>query len=304
MCEVSSFQLSNIEQFRAKASVILNLAPDHFDWHTGMADYAGSKARIVENMLPDDFLVYNAEDGFCRQVAARARGRRVGLSHSRVDGSGIWLEGGVITTGPPFEGAPLIDSDDLRLAGAHNLDNVMAAAAVALLLGRDRDSVARAAESFEGLEHRCEPAGAVGGVEFFNDSKATNPHASMHAIRSFDKPFVAIMGGRNKGLDFSELAQALCDRISEGSLVGLVLMGESAPEIEGALMDVCATAAGGRVVMGTDMDDSVAKAYRMAAGDASVLFTPACASFDMFDDYKARGNSFKASVGKLSGGRE
>jgi UDP-N-acetylmuramoylalanine--D-glutamate ligase len=195
-----------------------------------------------------------------------------------------------------------MDSTVLKLAGAHNVDNVMAAAAASLALGRDRADVALKASSFEGLEHRCEPAGAVRGVEFFNDSKATNPHATLHAVRSFDRPFVAIMGGRNKGLDFSELAVALCERLDDGTMIGLVLMGESAPEIADAVLEVCPEKANGRMVRTADMDESVSKAFQMASPEASVLFTPACASFDMYEDYQDRGRSFKASVGRLAGG--
>jgi len=302
VCEVSSFQLANIERFRASVAVILNLAPDHFDWHRGMEDYAAAKSRIIENMSADDFLVYNADDEFCARLASKARGKTIGFARAQGPGIGMFLEGTIITTGPPLASGALVDSSNLRLAGAHNVDNVMAAAAAALALGRSRDEVARVAVSFEGLEHRCEPAGVVGGVEFFNDSKATNPHASLHAVRSFDGPFVAIMGGRNKGLDFLELADSLCQRLDDGSLVGLVLMGESADEIADAVGEACAALANGRVVRASDMDESVKVAYRMASPEASVLFTPACASFDMFQDYEDRGRSFKASVGKLAGG--
>ena len=302
VCEVSSFQLANIEQFNARVAVILNLAPDHFDWHAGMEDYAAAKARLIENMSADDFLVFNADDQFCVSLASRARGRTVGFGREPAPGTGIYLDGTTITTAPPLEAGPLMDSTALKLAGAHNVDNVMAAAAAALALGRDRAEVALKASSFEGLEHRCEPAGAVRGVEFFNDSKATNPHATLHAVRSFDGPFVAIMGGRNKGLDFSELAVALCERLDDGTMVGLVLMGESAPEIADAVLEVCPKKANGRVVRAADMDESVSKAFQMASPEASVLFTPACASFDMYEDYKDRGRSFKASVGRLAGG--
>ena len=302
VCEVSSFQLANIERFRADVAVILNLAPDHFDWHSGMKDYAAAKARLIENMTGDDFLVYNADDEFCVSLASRACGRTIGFGKGAAPGNGIYLKGTSIVTAPPLDEGILMDATDLKLAGAHNVDNVMAAAAAALALGWPRREVAKRAASFEGLEHRCEPAGSIRGVEFFNDSKATNPHATMHAVKSFDRPFVAIMGGRNKGLDFSELAVALCERMDDGTMVGLVLMGESAPEIAEAVLEVCPDKAGGRLVRAAGMDESVAEAYRMASPEASVLFTPACASFDMYDDYKDRGRSFKASVGRLAGG--
>lgn len=301
VCEVSSFQLQNIEEFHARVGVILNLAPDHFDWHDDLEDYGRAKARIVENMEPGDFLVYNAEDPFCREVASGAAGKTAGFSHSKGDGVSIWLEEGWIATGAPLPTGRLLDAGDLKLVGAHNIENVMAAAGVALALGESADVVREAAVSFEGLEHRCEPAGEVMGVAFFNDSKATNPHASMHAVSAFEVPFVAILGGRNKGLDFTDLSEALCARLDDGSLLGIVLLGESAPEIASALRS-CGRAADGRVAIAADMDDSVAKALEMARPGTAVLFTPACASFDMFSDYKDRGRAFKDSVARLAGG--
>lgn len=302
VCEVSSFQLQNIERFRARVSVMLNLAPDHFDWHEDLRDYARAKARIIENMRRDDFLIYNAQDAFCREVASRAAGTAAGFSREKVAGASLWVEEGAIVTGPPLAPCRLLDVADLKLVGAHNVDNVMAAAASALALGEDAGRVRDAALGFSGLEHRCEPAGEVGGVAFFNDSKATNPHASIHAVCSFDTPFVAILGGRNKGLDFTELAGVLCSRLDEGSLRGIVLLGESAGEIETSLRDECGRAANGHVVIAADMDDSVSKAFEMACDGAAVLFTPACASFDMFTDYQDRGRAFKAAVDRLAGG--
>jgi UDP-N-acetylmuramoylalanine--D-glutamate ligase len=302
VCEVSSFQLQNIEEFRARVAALLNLAPDHFDWHDALEDYGRAKARIIENMRADDFLVYNADDAFCRDVASRAAGTTIGFSHGRRSGAAIWLEEGWIVTGQPLAQGRLLKVTDLTLAGTHNVENVMAGAAVALVLGEEAAAVRRAAIDFQGLEHRCEPAGEILGVTFYNDSKATNPHASLSAVASFEVPFVAILGGRNKGLDFSELAEALCSRLDEGNLLGIVLMGESATEIEAAIRQACGSAANEHVVLAGDMDESVASALEMARDGAAVLFTPACASFDMFSDYKDRGRAFKSAVERLAGG--
>lgn len=301
VCEVSSFQLANIERFRAKVAVILNLAPDHFDWHSDLDDYAAAKARIVENMVPGDFLVYNEADEFCRDVAARAAGTAVGFARSTSDSAGIWLEETHLRTRGSLGDGALLETGDLKIAGAHNLDNVMAASAAALLMGAPRGQVREAAVAFEGLEHRCEPAGSVEGVEFFNDSKATNPHATLVAVSSFEGPFVAILGGKNKGLEFSGLAHTLCRRLRDGSLLGVVVMGECASDIEQELKDACGKDANGHITRATDMHDSVEKAFEMARPRGSVLFSPASASFDMFTDYKDRGRAFKAAVERLAG---
>jgi len=302
VCEVSSFQLQNIDTFRPHVAVVLNLAPDHFDWHEDIGDYSRAKMRIVENMGEDDCLVYNIDDAFCREVAGKARGMTIGFGPERREGSGIWLEDGWVVTGRPLPPRRLLEVGKLKLVGGHNIENVMAAAAASLAICDDALKVAGSAESFGGLEHRCEPAGEISGVLFYNDSKATNPHAAQHAVRAFEGRFVAIMGGRNKGLDFTELAHELCCLMREGRLEGVVLVGESAPEMRSAIESSCGELAGERLVTVGDLDESVAVALAMAGPGASVLFSPACASFDMFEDYKHRGRAFKAAVLKLAGG--
>ncbi len=302
VCEASSFQLQNIEKFRAKVSLVLNLAPDHFDWHENIEDYGRAKMRVIENMLPDDFLVYNADDSFCRQVASRANGVTIGFSSSESEEAAIRVVDGWIVTGAPLPQHRVLDTAGLKIAGSHNVENVMAAAGAALILGEDPSRVRDAAYGFKGLEHRCERVAVVGGVSFYNDSKATNPHAALSAVRSFSEPFVAIMGGRNKGLEFTELATAMRARMDDGMLLGVVLLGESSQEIEDAIHKARGHDVNRRVVVASDMEDSVRKAYEMATSGASVLFAPACASFDMFSDYKERGESFKAAVGMLEEG--
>lgn len=301
VCEVSSFQLQNIELFRPNVAVALNLAPDHFDWHADMDEYASAKARMVENMTGDDTLVFNADDEFCARLAAGAQSLAVGFSRSGTGGA-LAVSEGAIVTGPPLEPGTLVELRDLSLVGAHNLDNVMAAAGVALILGEDRERVRSAVAGFKGLEHRCEPAGEVGGITFYNDSKATNPHASLQAVASFDRPFVVIAGGRNKGLEFSGLAGTLCRRMEDGTLAGIVLMGESASEINDAVTDACPSLAAHNIARAGDMLEAVRKAYEMTPEGGAVLFSPACASFDMYSDYKDRGRAFKAAVSGLAGG--
>ena len=301
--EVSSFQLQNIERFRAKVAVVLNIAPDHYDWHRDFEEYRQAKMRLVENMLPDDFLVYNQDDESCRLMAEKARGSTMGFSSTRRPGSAIWVEDGWITAGPPAGAGRVLPVSELRLAGAHNVENVMAAVGVSLAMGQDPARIREGAAGFEGLEHRVEYVTDIDGVSFYNDSKATNPHAALHALRSFETPTVAIMGGRNKGLDFAEVASEVCARLGDGRMRGLVLVGESAPEILEAVERVCRDEADGHLAIAEDLDDSVEQAYRLSGGRGVVLFTPACASFDMFKDYKDRGRVFKEAVGNYKRGK-
>lgn len=297
--EVSSFQLKNIEKFRANVGVVLNIAPDHFDWHRDFEDYREAKMRLVENMLPGDFLVYNLEDESCRMMASRARGQTLGFSAASSPESAIWLEEDWIVAGSPLQAGGVMPVAELKLAGAHNVLNVMAAAAAALAIGVRPEELRVAAGGFEGLEHRMEFVAMVNGVAFYNDSKATNPHATLHAVRSLSQPVVAIMGGRNKGLDFTEVAREVCVRIRDGRMKGLVLLGESAQEIKAAVKLACGDKADGHLLIVGDLDESVSSAYALTGGSGAVLFTPACASFDMFEDYADRGRAFKDSVARF-----
>lgn len=301
--EVSSFQLSNIEEFRSPVSVALNIAPDHFDWHEDFAEYREAKMRLVENSMPGDLLVYNAEDAWCREMTGRNSGRNWGFALRKVEGAVAWKEGGWLLTGAPLEEGRLLPVRELKLTGAHNLQNVMAGALAAMECGVSRSAVREAAAAFAGLEHRVEYVSTVGGVRFYNDSKATNPHAALHALRSFEEPLVAVMGGRNKGLDFDDVASELRVRMGDGRVRGVVLLGESAREIMSAIEHECAGTARGRVVTALTLGESVEKAYALSGGDGVVLFTPACASFDMFRDYRERGDAFKRAVRKLEGDR-
>lgn len=297
--EVSSFQLSNIEEFRATVSVVLNIAPDHFDWHSDFDDYREAKMRLVENARPEDLLVYNSEDIWCREMSTRTRGRSWGFALRKTPEAVIWLESGWLVTGPPLEEGRLMPVRDMKLDGIHNVQNTMASALAALGSGVDRGAVREGAAAFTGLEHRMEYVDTVGGVRFFNDSKATNPHAALHALLSFDEPCVAVMGGRNKGLDFTDLTAELCARMDDGRVRGVVLVGESALPMMRALERECRASARHRVVTAQTLDESVKAAYEMSGGVGVVLFTPACASFDMFSDYKERGRAFKESVRDL-----
>ncbi|MCG2795660.1 MAG: UDP-N-acetylmuramoyl-L-alanine--D-glutamate ligase [Actinomycetia bacterium] len=300
--EASSFQLAYIEEFRARVSVVLNIAPDHFDWHRNMDEYRKAKMRLVENMLPGDYLVYNRDDDFCTQMALGARGVTVGFSVVSPPGEGLWIEGGWVVAGPPLEAGRILPVDEIGVSGIHNVGNVMAAAAASLVMGEPPARIREAAREFKGLAHRLEFVSRVGEVLFYNDSKATNPHAALQAIKSFDGPLVAIMGGRNKGLDLSELAGELCRGMESGAIRGVVFLGECADEFRAAVNRECGAAANNCMEMADDMEESVRKAYQLADGSGVVVLTPACASFDMFGDYQERGRVFKECVACLEGG--
>jgi UDP-N-acetylmuramoylalanine--D-glutamate ligase len=298
--EVSSFQLANIDRFRADVSVSLNMAPDHFDWHRDMQEYRAAKLRLVENMLPGDYLVYNRSDEFCRLMAEGARGIKVSFSAIDALEEGVRVEDGWVVTGPPLDNYRLFEVADVRVPGRHNLEDIMAASAASLAMRAEPDDVAIIARDFSGIPHRMELVSSVKGVDFYNDSKATNPHASLSALKALDKPSVLILGGRNKGLDLGELTEEVCMRLGNGRLRGVVLMGEAAAEIESTLTSECADKVTGRVEHVENMDECVERSFWMAGRRGSVILSPACASFDMYDDYRDRGRAFTEAVAKLA----
>ncbi len=214
----------------------------------------------------------------------------------------MWIEDGWVMAGPPLEAGPVMPVDEIGISGVHNVENVMAAAAASLAIGEPPVRIREAAREFKGLVHRMEFVSRIGGVSFYNDSKATNPQAALQAIRSFKEPLVPIMGGRNKGLDLSELAGELCRGIEGGEVRGVVFLGESAGEFVAAVRRECGASANSCIETSDGMEDSVQRAYRLAGGSGVVVLTPACASFDMFTDYKERGRAFKECVARLEVG--
>ena len=298
--EVSSFQLQNIDRFRAHVALALNIAPDHFDWHRNFDEYRRAKMRLVENQGPEDFLIYNIADEFCRELAGQTAGMAIGFGFQGVPAGGLWVEDGWIMVGSPFRSrCRLMPVEEINLKGTHNTLNVMAAAGAALVLGEKPESIRMAVRRFEGLEHRMEFVRRVNDVSFYNDSKATNPHAAISAVRSFDEPMVVIMGGKNKGLLFDELAGELCRRFDTGQLKGVVLVGECASQMQKTISRACGPTAQERIAIEKNLSSSVRKAFQLSNGGGVVLFSPACASFDMFDDYGHRGRVFKDSVNML-----
>ncbi|HEX4906247.1 MAG TPA: UDP-N-acetylmuramoyl-L-alanine--D-glutamate ligase [Acidimicrobiales bacterium] len=281
--EASSFRLQFIETFRPAVGVWLNLAPDHLDWHGSMEHYGAAKARIWENQTPDDLAVANAEDDEVMRYVRKA--------HSRLETFGInggdWHVQGNRLLQP--DGEVLITTNELWRSLPHDLSNVLAASAAALGGGATLDGVRDALRAFRGLPHRVSLVGDHGGVQWYDDSKATGPNAVRAAVRAFDS-VVLIAGGRNKGVDLGALADEI-DRIR-----GVVAIGESAADVEAVFI--------GRrpVVTATSMDDAVARAAELAKRGDVVLLSPGCASFDWYTSYAERGDDFARAVQETIGG--
>jgi UDP-N-acetylmuramoylalanine--D-glutamate ligase len=272
VCESSSFQLEDTLAFAPEGAVMLNLAPDHLDRHGTFEDYRAAKLRIFANQGNDDVAVAPAglgvEDlgGCARRVCF---GAAPDAEVSERAGRLWWVD------------EPLLGVDEIRLRGAHNRANAMAAAAVCLARGVDPGAVREGLRTFAGVEHRIEEAATAGGVLYVNDSKATNVDSTLVALQSFDTPVHLILGGRGKGQDFSPLREPVAERCA-----GVYLIGEAAPALAGVL--------GGREC--GDLEAAVAAARAAARPGEVVLLSPACASFDQYEDFEARGRHFKALV--------
>jgi UDP-N-acetylmuramoylalanine--D-glutamate ligase len=287
--EVSSFQLEATDTFRPWIAVLLNFSPDHLDRHASVVEYGVAKARIFANQSESDWAVINADDPQTLALARATRARTVRFSSSGAVQDGFVVHDGAIRQVGQHHDRSLIPLSSIRLIGRHLVEDVLAAAAVAAIAGVSPDAMVRAVESFTGLEHALEPVDAVEGVQFVNDSKATNVDAARRAIESFEAGLVVIMGGRFKGGDFRTLGDSLRARKA-----AVVAIGESTDLIRRAFAGVVPVHAA------DGLASAVRRAFELAQGTGTVLLAPACSSFDMFRDYAERGRLFKAEVRKLA----
>ena len=285
--ELSSFQLETIERFHARIAVALNVTQDHLDRHHSFARYGAAKARLFETQAPGDWAVLNADDPVTSEYASRTPGRPVWFSLTRQVTPGIWLDGDLLR----FDGKPLLDAKDIPLRGRHNIENVMAASAAAALAGAPLEGIAAAIRSFRAVEHRLEYVATVRGVEFYNDSKATNVDSTLKAIDAFRGGLWIILGGKDKGSDYSPLAAPLAAKARAALLIGA-----ATPLLAAGLKGTVPL-----VECGT-LENAVATAFRDAAPGDTVLLAPACASFDQFQNYEHRGRVFKELVARLAAG--
>ena len=275
--ECSSFRLANCEHFRTRASVWLNLAPDHLDWHDSMESYAAAKAQLWAHTKPGDIAVSPVDDALILKIAQESTARTV--TFGAVEGDYHAQDGRLNT---PH--GSIMNVSEMKRSMPHDITNALAAAAISIESGLVEPShVARALSEFDNAPHRIEFVEVIDGVKWFNDSKATSPHASAVAIRSFQN-IVLIAGGRNKDLDLSELADQP-ERVKS-----VVAIGDDAQEIEKAFDGVC------RVVRGGSMKEAVRLARTLAKSGDVVLLSPACTSYDWYNNYMERGEDFKQCV--------
>jgi len=285
--EISSFQLETIAEFRPEIGVLLNLTPDHLDRHASFDEYARAKMRMFENQLDRDAAVLNADDP---EVTRRMpTGPHIfWFSRQKRVASGTFLRDGQIFFRTEGAEIPLARRDEIPLRGEHNVENVLAACAAAYLAGAEPAAIASGVKTFRGVEHRLEFVAEIGGVAFYNDSKATNVDASLKAIEAFPGPLIVILGGRDKGAPYIPLREPLQQRARLA-----IVIGEAAEKIASELNGAVPLEHAGT------LDRAVQIAADSARAGDTVLLAPACSSFDQFENYEHRGRVFKELVAKL-----
>jgi UDP-N-acetylmuramoylalanine--D-glutamate ligase len=290
--EVSSFQLEGTVRFRAHVAAWLNLSADHLDRHPSLAAYVAAKARLFANQEAGDWAVVNADDPVVLEQARRGRARPLPFrvtGEPLASGDGAFFEEALARLRLDGREETLFRRDEVVLPGAHLAGDLLVAAAAARVLGAPADAIARGVRGFRGVEHVLEHVATVGGVDYYDDSKATNVEAARRSLEAFARPVLLVLGGRYKGGDFADLAPPL---LSHGRRV--LAIGEARERVRAALegvvpVEACASLA-----------EAVARAHAAARPGDVVLLAPACSSFDMFADYAERGRAFKAEVRRLA----
>jgi len=288
--EVSSFQLESIKEFKPEVAAILNLTPDHLNRHKTMENYARCKMNLFSKQGPNDTAVINYDDSLLRNLSLDLPSQKVYFSRVMELEEGVFIKGGKITIKSQDEEIEVIHKKQLKILGEHNVENALAATAIAWTMGLDLDSIRKGLLDFQGVRHRMEICGTIKGITFINDSKGTNPDASIKAVEAVMDPIILLAGGMDKGSDFEELI----DRFP-GKVKHLILYGETASIIEKTAHQKGFE----NTKILTDLEEAVKFAFDLGKAGDVILLSPACASWDMYSSYEKRGEHFKGIFEKL-----
>jgi len=290
--EVSSFQLETIAEFKPRVAIVLNITPDHLDRHGSMEGYRKTKYRITENQTSEDYFVLNREDAESMASQPATGATRLLFSTRENDAANTFVRDGQLWFRFNGREGAVCATREIGIVGPHNLQNAAAAVVCTLPFQIPPHVLARVLTSFAGVEHRLEKAGTVAGVTFINDSKATNVDSVCVALRSMTQPTYLILGGRDKGGSYLPIVEA-----GKKVIRGLLVIGEARDKIFGALGKSFP------VVFAETLEEAVRKGFDMAHPGETVLLSPACSSFDMFENFEHRGRAFKEAVASLKNGK-
>lgn len=289
--ELSSFQLESIEDFKPKVSTIINITEDHLNRHHTMENYINAKARVFKNQDKADFTILNYDDSIVRDLGKNSNGNVLYFSIKEEVKQGAYLDkNNNIVIKVDGKELVLMNKSELSLPGNHNLENAMSAILMAYVLNIDTDVIIDTLRTFKGVEHRLEFVTNKDGIMFVNDSKGTNPDSTIKAITSYEKPIVLIAGGYEKQSDFTEMIKYATKNVK-----ALVLLGQTADKIATTAKEHGID----NISKVEDMEAAVKKAYEIAESGDVVLLSPACASWDMYPNFEARGLDFKENIYKL-----
>ena len=291
--EVSSFQLETIQTFHPQIAVVLNVTPDHLDRHRTFTAYTDAKARIFENQQPEDFAVLNADDLTCVELAARTRAQVFWFSRTREVKQGAFVHDGRILFRDHTGQNEIMLVSEIPLKGGHNVENVLAAVSVGALLRAEPQRIRQVVHNFKAVEHRLEHVATIRGVDYYNDSKATNVDATIKALESFPANIHLILGGQDKGSDYALLNDLLRQRVKR-----VYTIGAAAAKIESQI--ISPQSGGPEIDHSEILETAIKNAAEAATPGDVVLLAPACASFDQFRNYEHRGKVFKAAVRGLA----
>jgi UDP-N-acetylmuramoylalanine--D-glutamate ligase len=287
--EVSSFQLETIVDFRPRIAAILNITPDHLDRHKTFDNYRNAKARVFENQIADDFTVLNADDPATAELSDRTRAQLFWFSRKKEMEKGAFVRGKQIYFRDGQRESEIMALEEVPLKGAHNLENVLAGVSIGMLAGCAPEQIRQAVRNFKAVEHRLEFVATVAGVDYYNDSKATNVDATIKALESFSGNVHLILGGKDKGSDYRVLCDLLRQRVKR-----VYTIGAAAEKIEAQIHGAA------EIEHAENLENAVRRASKSAVAGDAVLLAPACASFDQFQSYEHRGRVFKETVHALA----
>lgn len=287
--ETSSFQLENTNNFKPFISLITNITPDHLDWHRNYDNYISAKAKIFQNQTKNDYTVLNNEDEVLRKLSHRVNSKLIFFSDIE-EVEGVYLEKDQIIWNYKGLKETVMNKNDIKIPGRHNLQNIIGVIAVAKAFGIDNTTIRNTIKNFTGVEHRLEYVDNINGVKFYNDSKGTNVDSTIKAIEGLEGPINLIAGGKDKGGKFDKLINSFDNKI-----MNLIVLGETSDKIEKTAKKYGYN----NIIKVKDMKEAVQEAYKNAKENYTVLLSPACASWDMYKSYEIRGKDFKENVEAL-----
>ncbi|WIV11243.1 UDP-N-acetylmuramoyl-L-alanine--D-glutamate ligase [Proteiniborus sp. MB09-C3] len=288
--EASSFQLESTKHFKPSISVITNITPDHLNWHKTFDNYINAKKKVLMNQEKGDYTILNYDDLLLREIGKKINSNLIYFSAGNKLDRGVYVDDCKIIINDGLKSINVMDYRDIRIPGKHNIENALAVVAIGWAMGIEAEIIASTLKEFEGVEHRIEFVGSISGVSFYNDSKGTNPDASIKAIEAINKPIILIAGGIDKGGSFEEFIDSFDNKVK-----ALILLGETREKIK----DTAISKGFNNIYIVNSIKEAVKKSFELSESNDNVLLSPACASWDMFKSYEERGRMFKQAVKNL-----